>query len=269
MEKLEEDIINLVLSECTELDNILNSVILKKFAELHNIKPEKSLFKLKQEVIAKNSIFLDVKKRYALYIINNEGKPCSKFEIKGMITQRSEYPEFTKAKISELLNIILTDDYIDFAKIHEFCEQSRTEILEKCINHDKSIAGMGSMRNDMDSYVKKPYQVLAMELWNELEYNYFVPGTKGYIYKILGIDMELAPKYVRNKSDIISNKNKYIAVPFEVANLPEYYIIDVENHIRYAWDDRQHEIMRVLKGDFQNAQISEGIFEEFESDPES
>ncbi len=264
--KTEEEIVNLVLDECKQLDDVLNNIILKKFAEIHNIEPEQSLFQLKQEVVAKNSIFLDVKKRYALFIINNEGKPCSKFDIKGMITQRSEYPAFTKEKITELLEMIVKTDQIDFENINRFCEVTRNEILSRCFNHDKSIAGMGSMRKDLDSYLKEPYGVTAMQLWNNLEYNYFVPGTKGYIFRIHGIDNEKAPKHIRMKSHLITNKNKYIAIPFEVERLPDYYIMDTAAQIKYAWDDRETEVMRVLRGEAY-AQ-AESIFECFESEIE-
>ena len=261
--KTEQEIVDIVLQECKELDSILNNVILKKFAEIHNIKPEHSMFQLKQEVVAKNSIFMDVKKRYALYIINNEGKPCSRYEIKGMITQRSEYPPFTKEKITELLDLIIKNDQIDFKIINDFCERTRMEILERCQNHDKSIAGMGSMRSDIDSYDKKPFQVLAMELWNKLEYEYFVPGTKGCIFRINGIDIDKAPRKMHNKIHLINHKNKYIAIPFEVDKLPDYYIMDTMAQVKYAWDDRESEVMRVLRGDT-NAE-AQTIFDRFES----
>jgi hypothetical protein len=262
MHKTDEEIVKLVLDECKKIDDVLNNVFLKKFAQLHNIDLSENYLQLKQEVVAKNSIFLDVKKKYCLHIINREGKMCDTFDIKGMVTQRSEYPEITKEKILELLDMLIKNDSLDFNRIHAFFEDTKNQILEMCENRDKKTARVSSMRQDVNSYIKKPYQVIAMELWNNLEYEYFVPGTKGYLYNISGIDHTLAPENVLKKSRYMTSKHKYIAIPYELERLPDYYIIDLERQLRYSWIDRQSEILRVLKGELYETKRQ--IIEEFD-----
>ena len=75
----------------------------KKFYNL-----DEHRFDIKQEVIAKRGMWL-AKKRYAQWIINNNGVPCDELEVKGLDVVRSSYPTRFRSFMTEVLQDILRD----------------------------------------------------------------------------------------------------------------------------------------------------------------
>jgi len=75
----------------------------KKFCNL-----DKHRFDIKQEVIAKSSLFV-TKKRYALKIINDNGKKVDKMMVKGLDTVRSSFPTAMREMLSKVLEDIMMD----------------------------------------------------------------------------------------------------------------------------------------------------------------
>ena len=65
-------------------------------------------YDIKQEVIAKASIWL-AKKRYAQWIINNNGVTCDELEVKGLDVVRSSFPTRFRKFMTEILKDILKD----------------------------------------------------------------------------------------------------------------------------------------------------------------
>ena len=202
----------IILDESKKLQGILNDHFLKEFAKFHNINPEHNGFELKQEVVAKKAYFLNVKKKYALYIVNEEGVDVSKMDVKGLITRRSDYPKVTKEGINKVLEMLVKDDKVSFTKIREFVEEKRKEILDLIIKGDKRIARPVSFTKTLDNYKVIPSHVHGMLLWNNVAYDYFVPGTKGYQFKINGVDHYNCPKEVESKLHYFNEKRNKIAV---------------------------------------------------------
>jgi hypothetical protein len=250
------DITEVVLRECAALENILNNTLLHEFVKLHNIDPKYCHLQLKQEVLAESSIFF-TKKKYGLYIINKEGKNVSEYDIKGMILRKSNFPEFSKEKIYTLLDMILKENPLDINKIKNYIKHTETEFIDLCKERSKIITGAVSFSKPLSEYKQIPYQVHGMILWNELEYKYFVPGTKGYLFRIKGIDVMNAPERVVEKIKRIGSNHKHIVIPYEEEKLPEYYIIDSSAQIKFAWADRVKEVVGALlttsKYDFDQA----------------
>lgn len=246
--KTNDEIVKSVIETCENLENILNGDLLKRFVEMHNIDSEHSIIKLKQEIIASCTIFLD-KKIYGLYIINKEKKPVDDFEVKGMILRKSSFPLFTKEKVKGLLDLILKRDTLNMSVIKEYLDIAEKEVLQMCMDKKVEIAGSVSYNDDIENYKQVPSHVKAMELFNELEYKYFVNGTKGWLFRIHGIDEHIAPQNVLDKMYLMTHKNKSIVIPIESEELPPYYILDINAQMEYCWYKRVSEIMEVLTHD--------------------
>ncbi len=248
----DEQITKLVLEESNELEKFLNDDLLPRFASLHNIKPAYNRFSLKQEIVARSAFLLPVKKHYALNITNQEGVPVDEMEIKGLVTQRSDYPSYSKQKIRELLELLVSINF-DKKKIRELVETEEKNIRTMCEYGLPTIARPVSYSKNKKEYKKIPIQIIGMDLWNELEYNWFVPGTRGYLFKILGIDFDKAPEKICMKEDKLKKtKMQYIVLPMEEERLPPYYIIDVEAMFKFAWADRVTELTDVVKSKIYN-----------------
>lgn len=95
-----------ILKVADNVQDFLNksyNVMAKKFYNL-----EEHRFDIKQEVIAKRGMWL-AKKRYAQWIINNNGVPCDELEVKGLDVVRSSYPTRFRSFMTEVLQDILRD----------------------------------------------------------------------------------------------------------------------------------------------------------------
>ena len=244
-ETKDDAIIKLILDESKKLQDVLNFSFLTKFAEMHNINPDNNKFFAKQEVVAKRGYFMPVKKKYGLHIVNAEGTPCSEQDIKGMVTRRSDYPAYTKEKIKELLVYILTTEKISFKWIRDFIKNEEDIIRLKCMNGEKIVAKPVGWKKGLNEYVKIPSHIFGMQLWNNLEYNYFLKGTKGYQFKILGMDQYAIPDRIKKNADKIHGRNN-IAIPYEEETLPDYYRIDVDSMVELAWGKRVRELFEPI-----------------------
>jgi len=241
----EDKTIQLILDESKKIQDVLNNDLLNRFAEMHNIPKEYNKFYAKQEIVAKNVYFLSVKKKYALWIVNNEGVPCKELMLKGLVTRRSDYPSITRERISTVLDFLLKEDKVSFKKIKKFVKDTENEIHELILNGSKIIAKPVSFTKDPKSYKKIPEQILGMKLWNSLEYNHFVVGSKGYRFKINGVDTFRAPDKVKKNISLLKNV-KWIVLPYEEERLPEYYNIDVVGMLDYAWRKRVQELFEPI-----------------------
>lgn len=243
--------VDIVLKQCEDLEDVLNNNLLKKFSIAHGINPTYNKLELKQEVVARKALFFSKKKRYALHIINKERKDVDEMYVRGMILRRSEYPSFTKECIAELLDMIIKPDTINLMEICDYVTQKEEEILKMIENGDKRIAKSVMCKPEED-YKKIPTHMLGAELWNNLEYDYFVPGMKGYMFKILGVDAWSAPERVSENSHLIGEKNNNIVLPFEEERLPSYYIIDIKGMFNFSWNDRVREVLEPLMDEVDN-----------------
>lgn len=237
--------INKVLETVNDIETVLNSTLIPNFMKLHNIDPKYGIIQMKQELVASDAAFFN-KKIYGLYITNKEKKPVDELEVKGMIIRKSNFAEYSRLKIEELLKLILCSDELSLDDINEFIDTSRKEALNLCSEGSIRIAGAVSYNKEMSQYKSVPSHVKAMELWNSLEYSYFVPGTKGFLFRIKGIDTMKAPKRIIDNIGKMGFKNKSIVIPFEQEKLPEYYVLNVVDQMEYSWESRIREIMSVF-----------------------
>ena len=93
-----------ILNIADEIQGFLNSsyaLFAKRFLNLN-----KHYFEIKQEVIAKSSLFI-TKKRYGMKIINEDGRKVNKIQVKGLDTVRSSFAVAMKNLLSEILDDIL------------------------------------------------------------------------------------------------------------------------------------------------------------------
>lgn len=244
----DDNIVKLIIDESKKLQDVLNEKLLSKFIELHNIPKDRSEFYSKQEIVAKRGYFLDVKKKYALRVVNKEGVPVEKIEETGLVTRRSDYPSFTKEKLKTIFNYLLMEEKIPFGLISKYIKEIELEIKGLILSGQKCIARPASFSKELESYKKIPYQVEGMNVWNILEYKYFIPGTKGYLFRITGIDPYIAPKRVIDRMGKIK-EFKWIAIPYEENSLPNYYKIDIDQMLSVAWTDRVKEFLKPVLPD--------------------
>jgi DNA polymerase elongation subunit (family B) len=96
--------VNTTLNICEQFQDYVNIGMDKFATDFVNI--DKHSFSFKQELIASSGFFI-TKKRYALWIVNNEGTPMEKMTVKGIDIVRSNFPEAFKTLLRNILVGIL------------------------------------------------------------------------------------------------------------------------------------------------------------------
>lgn len=92
-----------IASEIQEYLNTSYDFFAKRFLNL-----DTHYFDIKQELIAKSSLFV-TKKRYAMKIKNDSGRKVDKMMVKGLDTVRSSFAEGLKTLLSAVLEDLLVD----------------------------------------------------------------------------------------------------------------------------------------------------------------
>lgn len=102
----DEQLTQYTLDVATAVQTTINSSYNVYAKKLHNVTDH--MWSIKQEYVSKRALWLDAKKRYAQWIVNKEGLPTDKIEVKGIDVVRSNYPkafrEFTKSILTDILH---------------------------------------------------------------------------------------------------------------------------------------------------------------------
>ena len=236
--KDEENNIKKVTEMIDEIQEWINKKIITSLIEKHNVNLKYNRLDFKNEFVMRRGLFL-AKKRYTTYVTLQEGVKCNEIVSKGIETRRSDFPSYTKEKLQELIDIILKQEF-NLTKILKHTKEIEKDISIKIRNGNKEIARPVSYTKKIEDYKTIPMGVKAMENFNNLEYKVFGVGSRGYLFKIEGIDETKAPKEVMEKFYTLDlfGKLKEIAIPEVMNELPPYYIIDYKEMLRFVWLDR-------------------------------
>jgi len=239
--KSEDELMKQIESWCDEIQLFLNNKIIMPLVTNHNVPLERNRLELKNELVIKRGLFL-AKKHYAIYVTSQEGRKTDEIVNMGIATKRSDYPSYTKQSLSDLLDLILKSEEVSLKKIMDFIHSRKTSFIHKIRAGDKRVARPSAFTRRLDHYKKVPPGVISMLNWNELEYKIFDVGSKGYLFKLNGIDLMKAPPDVAEKYNqkFLANGRKldYISLPDEEISLPSYYVVDVSAMLKFAWEDR-------------------------------
>ena len=239
--KTDDEKVKDVLNYCNQIQKYLNKEVIETIVKRHSNLIEKSRLELKNELVIKRGLFL-AKKRYVNHIIYQEGKKVDDIKSMGVETKRSDFPSMSKIKLQELIELILKSKEVKFSNLLSFVKGTESQFTKIIKERKKEIARPVSFTKKLKDYKVIPQGVKGCLNWNDLEYRVFDVGSRGYLYKILGIDLEKAPKNVADKYDkeFLSKGRKLteIVLPDDLETLPNYYIIDEKEMLKFSWIDR-------------------------------
>ena len=231
---------------CSSIQNFINNQVVSRIINRHNVPVDKNRLKIKNELMCSRGLFVS-KKHYALYVIFQENKRVDEMTITGLEIKRRDFSSYTKECMKELLDIILKSEKISFNQIMSYVKEKEYEFIKRIRCGDKTVARPSGWKKKLEEYKVVPQGIYAMINWNDLLYNSFEYGTRGYLYKLNGIDLSKAPK------EIIENYNKRfvergkvletICIPDEINRLPEYFIPDMKDMLRFHWQDRYSQLL--------------------------
>ncbi len=233
---------------CDKVQTFLNKDIIPVIVKNHNAPIDTNRLELKNELIISRGLFL-AKKRYAIHVINIEGRDTDQVNYMGLEVKRSDYASKSKEFLKELIDIILKSEKVNLTKLFKFIDIKEKEFRQLIQKGDISIARPVSFGRDLKNYKKIPQGVIAMLAFNEISYNAHVVGSRGYMFRVGGIDLDKAPK------EVVDNYNKFlakgkkievIAVPDDHDFLPNYYIPDMKGNLKFSFEDRYNLLLAPL-----------------------
>jgi DNA polymerase elongation subunit (family B) len=150
-----------------ETQDYLNSFYDVLAERVFNVSKEKHRFQIKKEFVSRSGIWI-AKKRYAQWIIAENGIPMDRLDVKGLDVVRSSYPaEFRKFMSEILISIlrgdsetILTDRIYDFKKslstmnVVSIAKNSAVKELSKYIPKKKDNRAMFQFNSGTPAHVK-------------------------------------------------------------------------------------------------------------------
>jgi len=215
-----------------------------------------------REVVSDRSLFTE-KKRYAMHLINKDGKPCDKLKIMGLEVIKSTTPTEIKKFLNELLDRMLTkkqneDELASY--ILEFRKKFETLSLAD-IGEPKNVRGINDYKNRMEvravwdrsktdgnvllgekGITREEKKILKnaqedKDRWEkiiQLKNGVFVPGhvraSLNWNNYLDSIDDNITPR-IKNGTKIktyyLKKKNhlgiENIAIPTDLDDLPEWF----------------------------------------------
>ena len=138
-----------------EMQDYLNDFYDILSEKVFNVDADKHRFEIKKEFVSKAGIWI-AKKRYAQWIISDNGVPCDRLDVKGLDVVRSSYPAAFRAFMGEVLIEILRGDTEEQLtdKVHAFKKDLVNMNVVK-------IAKAGAVKN-LSKYMPKKKDQTAM-----------------------------------------------------------------------------------------------------------
>ena len=219
-----------IASEVQEYLNSLFILFAKRFLNVENHR-----FHIKQEVIAKSGLWV-AKKRYAHWIINDNGVHVDKMEVKGLDTVRSNFPKAFKVLMREVLTMILKgaskdecdERVLSFKKslytleVQDVAKPTSVKGIKKYSGEDGGTMLMKSGKNSMHEAIKgTPAHVKATINYNNM-------------LVFLGLNKQYPPLYESEKirwAYLKPNEMNYEAIAFRGYDDPPEILDFVKKYI--------------------------------------
>ena len=161
--------------------------------KVFNVDKDKHRFEIKKEYVSKSGIWI-AKKRYAQWIISDNGVPVDKLDVKGLDVVRSSYPAAFRKFMSEVLIEILRGDTEEQLtnKVHDFKKNLPNMDVVK-------IAKAGAVKN-LSKYMPKKRDQTAMFQ--------FASGTPAHVKASIAYNQLLKHFGVQNQFEPLKDGDK-------------------------------------------------------------
>lgn len=250
----DSDKIDMVLKLNEGCANYVNDVIMPKILMGHNTSPTEGIatkynFNLKQELVMRRTIFFPKKKKYAIYIVRENGTPVEKINNPGMEIVRSDYPQFTRTMMKEVVDTILKKG-ANTGDIISLVNRYNREYSELLAEGDTRAAIPSSWNRENYAAGRYPRGVKSMLVYNAIYGNVFRVMDRGYRFDIRNISIDrFSPEIQERLLDLKESgkmgkegKLDCISVPSGSRLDTTMFEVDEDSMVQYAVRDRLDDI---------------------------
>lgn len=255
----DEEKVEIVLKIIKRVALFINTHAIKQMLQYHytdstTCSGNKYDFKFKEELIIKRSVFLDTKKKYAIWAIQKENKKIDEMNVVGMEVVRSDYPRFTRNMMSDVLDKILKQN-ISKAKM--------LNVIDRYIEDYKKLLATGGIDaaipcvwNNRD-YIKEPIAVRGMQTYNAVYGPIFKPGDKGYRFKLDRININKLDTEQKNNLNALKENGKVkefdtIVIPNNTSLDTSIFVPNITDMLDFAIYNRLQDLLDLFNIDVKN-----------------
>jgi len=228
-----------------------------------------------REVVGRKLLLKDAKKRYAIHIVDDEGKDVDKLKIMGMETQRSDTPKFIQEFLLECLTQVVKYDagydtvktiVDDFRSTYRAMDPWRRGRPGRVKNINKALANIDEFRQQMQIIGnKKPlvhYMIDAaintnklMEIYGEHRWDVIRDGDKVELIYLLDNPEKMKAVAIKVGESYVPEWFKQL--PFDVVKMEEklldqklYNVIGEVLEWEFLPDTNYHKDISAVLDDF-------------------
>lgn len=120
-----------IIKIADEIGEIINSSFPEFMSEAFLVSPKRGeVIQAGREVVGRKGLFKDVKKRYAIHVIDNEGRKVDKLKIMGMEVRRSDTPKIIQRFLEDCIGDVVQRD-IPFQELYDKVQDFRHGVFRK------------------------------------------------------------------------------------------------------------------------------------------
>jgi DNA polymerase I/DNA polymerase-2 len=241
----------IVDEEVQKIQSFLNDTLMGDMCTIHRLPPDISMLQLKNEFLFSKYYSLSVKKKYATRVVAQEGRKLNFVDIKGLEINRSDFSKTTKEVLQTVLDEIMGDDF-SLTRIMAYIEESKARVATMASEGLFTIAKTVAFSKPLKEYKTITQNIKGMLMWNAIVNEDFFHGDRGYLFPLLGIDLDKAPQHiVDNYNNNFANNFKLtdlnvIVVPESEMVLPDYFIPDIKKIVSFSVSDRTDLLLEPL-----------------------
>lgn len=250
-----------IVKKCSEY---VNNYVIKELLKYHNTPSDKSKankydFSFKEELVVRRSLFLEAKKKYALWIINKEGKKTDKVSITGMEVVRSDFPRYTRNMMKDIIEKIIRFGYNNMQILNvvdEYIEDYKKELNKG--DFKTGVPGVWGARE----YKTLTKPIRGMKIYNILFGPTFFEGDKGYVFDIVKVNPTKIDNYEQKFKKIKEeglllkgNSIDVITIPIGQNLDTEIFYPNIDSMLEVAVYKRLEKLIEVFQIDIRNTNI--------------
>ena len=228
----------------------INNVMIHELLNMHNTSPTESSakkfnFNFKQELVIRRALFLEIKKKYAIWLVSKEGKPLDKISISGIEVVRSDYPQFSRDMLNDFIEHILKKGMSQEELVLKMSDYKMkyTNLLDTGSTY---AAIPSSWNKENYSQDRLPRSVKSMLIYNAIYGPTFRVMDRGYRFDLEEIDINQFSSDIQNRltelrqSGILGKDGKIdcITIPSGSTLDTSKFRVNKDKMIDFAVNDR-------------------------------
>lgn len=168
-DKDEETIISDTITQAKKVEDYINRSYNYYAENILNVPKDDHWFEIKQELVASRGFWWEVKKRYAMWVVNDEGEDVSKLKAKGIELVRSDFPPAFDEVMEDVVKSILEGETKE--EVDDTILDFESRLKEESVDRIANPTGIGELQKWQTDTIAKYQKGAQVHFKSALAYN--------------------------------------------------------------------------------------------------